>query len=163
MAEEKRPSARPRRLWRIVLALSLALNLAVAGVVVGAIVSGRAGDGPPRSFDLGIGPIARALQPQERRAIGRSLRQDRSLRGVDFRDRLNRMVAALKAEPFDPDALRVLMDEQAASLAGIQARAQTATLEQIIAMTPERRHAFADRVLEELSRARPPRERNSGG
>ena len=163
MAEDKLLTARPSRLWRIVLVLSLALNLAVVGIVVGALASGRAGDGPPRSFDLGIGPIARALEPQERRAVGRSLRQDQSLRSLDFRGRVNDMVATLRAEPFAADALRALMAEQAASVSDIQTKAQEATLAQIIAMTPERRRAFADQVAEELSRIKPQRRHNSGG
>ncbi|EBA12488.1 periplasmic heavy metal sensor [Roseobacter sp. CCS2] len=163
MVEDKRPTTRPSRLWRIVLVVSLALNLAVVGIIVGAIVSGRAGDGPPRSFDLGIGPIARALEPQERQAIGRSLRQDRALRSLDLRGRAADMVETLRAQPFDPEALRALMADQAANVAGLQAKAQDATLEQIIAMTPDRRRAFADQVAEELSRIRAPRLRNSGG
>ncbi|MEJ8561166.1 periplasmic heavy metal sensor [Yoonia sp. GPGPB17] len=163
MAKDKLPTARPGRLWRIVLVLSLALNLAVVGIVAGAIASGRVGDGPPRSFDLGVGPIARALEPDERRAVGRSLRQDRSLRSLDFRGRVNDMVTTLRAEPFDADALRALMTEQAAGLSDIQAKAQEATLAQIIAMTPERRRAFADQVADELSRDKPQRRHNSGG
>jgi len=163
MAEDKLPPARPSRLWRTVLVVSLALNLAVVGVVVGSLLSGKMRDGPPRSFDLGLGPVSRALEPQERRSIGRSLRQDGSLREFDLRGRVDGMVTALKAEPFDADALRALMDEQAAGMAGIQAKAQAATIEQIIAMTPERRRAFADQLVEELSRIRPPRGRDSGG
>ena len=163
MAESKQSTARPSRLWRAVLVVSLALNLAVVGVVAGSLLSGKMRDGPPRSFDLGLGPVSRALEPQERRNIGRSLRQDGSLRGFDLRGRVDAMVAALKAEPFDAEALRALMDEQAASMASIQAKAQAATITQIISMTPERRRAFADQLAEELSRIRPPRARNSGG
>jgi uncharacterized membrane protein len=163
MVEDKTPQARPNRLWRIVLVLSLALNLAVVGVVVGAAVSGRWGEGPPRSFDLGLGPVARALEPRERRAIGRRLREDRSLRDFDLRGRVNRVVAALQAEPFDPDVLRALLVEQSQQIATVQATAQEVMLEQIVAMTPERRRAFADQVLEEMSRARAPRARSSGG
>lgn len=163
MADDKTPQARPSRLWRIVLVLSLALNLAVIGVVVGSAASGRWGDGPPRSFDLGLGPIARALEPQERRAIGRQLREDRSLRDFDLRDRVNRVVAALQADPFDPAVLRVLLAEQSERITAVQATAQEVVVEQITAMTPERRRAFADKVLEEMSRARGPRDRSSGG
>ena len=163
MAEDKLPVARPSRLWRVVLVLSLALNLAVAGVIIGAVTSGRASDGPPRSFDLGIGPIARALEPQERRAIARDLRRDRSLRALDFRGRATEMVETLRAEPFDAVQFRALMDAQVTAVSGLQSKAQDATLDQIIAMTPERRRAFADRVAEELSRMRAPRTRNSGG
>ncbi len=163
MADDKTPQARPSRLWRVVLVLSLALNLAVIGVVVGSAGSGRWGDGPPRSFDLGLGPIARALEPQERRAIGRKLREDRSLRDFDLRDRVNRVVAALQADPFEPDVLRALLAEQSERITAVQATAQEVVVEQITAMTPERRRAFADQVLEEMSRARSLRDRSSGG
>jgi uncharacterized membrane protein len=163
MADDKTPQPRPSRLWRVVLVLSLALNLAVIGVVVGSAASGRWGDGPPRSFDLGLGPIARALEPQERRAIGRKLREDRSLRDFDLRDRVNRVVAALQADPFEPDVLRALLAEQSERITAVQATAQEVVVEQITAMTPERRRAFADQVLEEMSRARSLRDRSSGG
>jgi uncharacterized membrane protein len=163
MADDKTPQPRPSRLWRVVLVLSLALNLAVIGVVVGSAASGRWGDGPPRSFDLGLGPIARALEPQERRAIGRKLREDRSLRDFDLRDRVNRVVAALQADPFEPDVLRALLAEQSERITAVQATAQEVVVEQITAMTPERRRAFADQVLEEMSRARSQRDRSSGG
>jgi len=163
MAKPKTPVARPARLWRIVLVVSLALNLAVVGIVVGAAVSGRLGKGPPRSFDLGLGPMARALDPQERRAIGRGLRQDRALRDLDPRGRIDGIVAVLLAEPFDPQAFRAMMDEQAAKVAGFQGRAQDALLEQIIAMTPERRRAFAAHLTEEMTRERRSVPRNSGG
>jgi uncharacterized membrane protein len=162
MAEEQTAKARPGRIWRTVLVLSLALNLAVLGVVVGSVASGRVGDGPPRSFDLGIGPVSRALEPEERREIGRNLRRDGSMRSADLRNSVNGIVTALKAEPYDPEVLRILMDAQAASMMDIQARAQAATLEQISAMTPQRRRAFADQLEEELSRIKPRRTRRSG-
>jgi len=163
MDNDKTPPVRPRRLWRIVLVASLALNLAVGGIVAGSVVSGRLGKGPPRSFDLGLGPIARALEPQERRAIGRNLRQNRALRDLDLRGRVDEVIALLRAEPFDPQALEALMDQQAAEVAGFQARAQDAMLEQIIAMTPERRRAFATHLTEEMARERQSGPRKSGG
>lgn len=163
MADDNTLTQRPSRLWRIVLALSLALNLAVVGLVVGSLASGRMGDGPPRSFDLGLGPVSRALSQEERRDIGRSLRQDRVLRDFDFRDRINGMTDILTTEPFDPDALAVLMDAQAARITSVQAKAQDAFLEQIVAMTPERRRAFADQLMQEMSKDRPRRESRSGG
>ncbi len=163
MADAKMPAPRPSRLWRIVLVISLALNLAVLGLVVGAGASGRFGKEPPRSFDLGLGPVARALDKDERRAIGRTMRQDRALRDFNLRNRVTDMVSALKAEPFEPDVFRELMAAQASRIAEVQATAQNAFIEQIAAMTPERRRAFADRLAEELSRARPPRDRSSGG
>ncbi len=154
---------KPRRLWRIVLVCSLALNLAIAGVIGGSLVSGRFGDGPPRSFDLGLGPVSRALTHDERRDIGRILRRDRSLRDMDLRGRASGMVDALKAEPFDEEMLRSLMTEQSSRVADMQSRAQDAFIAAIAGMSVERRSEFADQLAGELSKVRPPRARRSGG
>ncbi|MDP5085133.1 MAG: periplasmic heavy metal sensor [Yoonia sp.] len=163
MADQEKQAAKPSRLWRSVLVLSLALNLAVVGVVAGAVISGRFGDGPPRSFDLGLGPVTRALTQDERREIGRALRRDRGLRSFDLRGRVSAMVAAIQAEPFDEAALRGLMAEHAARVSEVQAKAQDAFVDMISQMSPERRAAFADQLIQELSRDRPERTRPSGG
>lgn len=154
MADKVTPRAKLSRRMRIVLVLSLALNLAVVGLIVGAGVAGRFGDRPPRSFDFGLGPVARALEQDERRAIGRELRRDGALRGYDMRQGANDMVAALRAEPFVPDALRELMALQAAHVAQLQRSAQDALMDQIAAMTPDRRAAFAEALDQELQRGR---------
>ncbi len=154
---------KPGRSWKVLLACSLALNLAVAGLVVGAVVSGRTSDGPPRSFDLGLGPVSRALTQDERREIVRNLRDERVLRDFDLRGRTTGMIAVLTADPFDPEAMRILMEEQAARMSLVQAQAQNAFFQQVTMMTPERRAVFAAQLAEELSKARQPRTRPSGG
>lgn len=93
-----------------------------------------------------------ALERDERRAIGRELRQNRVLRDLDPRGRAAEMLAVLQAEPFDPDALRAIFAEQSDDLVRVQTRAQDALLETIAAMTPERRAAFAAAVAEEMAR-----------
>ena len=163
MVDQQSTSGMPRPLWRIVLVCSLALNLAIAGVIGGSLISGRFGDGPPRSFDLGLGPVSRALTQDERRDIGRIMRRDRSLRDIDLRGRASDMVQALKAEPFDADVLRSLMAEQSARVADMQSRAQDAFIAAIADMSTERRTEFADQLARELSKVRPPRARPSGG
>lgn len=162
MADRLESSARPSRIWRIVLVVSLALNLAVVGVVGGAMLSGKFRDGPPSRFDFGLGLVSRALAEDERREIGRALRQDRSLRNHDFRGQMAAMATALRAEPFDRGVLQQLLDDQAEHLSQVQARARTAVLDKIAAMSPERRRAFADRLVEELQRNRPGRDARSG-
>ena len=161
MADDVTPRAKLSRRMRILLVLSLALNLAVIGLIVGAGVSGRFGDRPPRSFDFGLGPVARALESDERRAIGRELRRDGALRGYDMRQGANDMVAALRAEPFEPETLRELMALQAAHVGQLQRSAQDALLDQITAMTPERRAAFAEKLEQELQRGRARRDEGS--
>ena len=145
-------STRPKR-WniaRLVLVVSLALNLAVAGVVGGALFSGRFGDGPPRQFDLGLGPVVRALNPQERREIGEGLRRDRSLRGMNMRQQKEALLSALRSEPFDPDALALLLANQTRENQRLQSRAQEAFVALVTAMTPERRAAFAAQLDNDL-------------
>ena len=163
MAVTDNATAKPKRLWRVVLVVSLALNLAVVGIIAGSIVSGRFGDGPPRSFDLGLGPMSRALEPKERRDIGRNLRENRVLRDYDLRGRIDGIVAALQAEPFDEAALRALLAEQASRVANVQVKAQDAFVAVVADMTPERRAIFAETLREELSKVRPPRERAPSG
>ena len=154
---------KPRRLWKVVLVCSLALNLAIAGVVVGSALSGRIGDGPPRSFDLGVGPLARALEQDERREIGRALRQGRVLRGLDPRARADELVTLLLADPFDPEALQDLFARQSADLQRVQSRAQEALIATIVAMTPDRRAAFAAAIAAEAERGRTRAGPRSGG
>jgi hypothetical protein len=154
---------KPRRIWQIVLVCSLALNLAVAGMVIGTVGSGKLRDGPPRSFDLGVGPLARALLPQERRQVGQSLRRDRALNGLDLNARVQRTADALRAEPFQPEVLRRLLAEQSAQMAAVQSTAQDALVATISAMTPERRAAFADQMIVEMARTRPRQPRDGSG
>ncbi|MEO1639585.1 MAG: periplasmic heavy metal sensor [Pseudomonadota bacterium] len=158
---EKKP--KPSRLWRVVLVISLALNLAVVGIVVGAVSSGRVGDGPPRSFDIGQGPIVRAMLPRERLQVARSLRQDRVIRDLDFRGRITSMIAVLSEDTLDEAALRALMAEQAERMVIAQEAGQDAFVSVIVSMTPERRAAFAAQLQEELSRPRRDGPRDGSG
>ncbi|MFQ1701758.1 periplasmic heavy metal sensor [Loktanella agnita] len=154
-----KPARGTSRLTRVVLVISLALNLAVVGLVAGAAISGRFGDGPPRNYDFGLGPIARALEPDERRAIGAAMRRDDSLRGMNMRARMRDTLAALRAEPFDRVAVQALIEEQNARMGQLQRAAQAALLDQIAEMDPARRAAFADQLEAAQSRDRPPRTR----
>lgn len=161
MADPMRPTPRPSRIWRIVLIVSLALNLVVAGLVGGAIVSGKLAGGPPSRIDFGLGLVSRALTSDDRREIGRALRQDSSLRAHDFRGQMAAIVTALQADPFDPAMLQSLLDEQATRLSQVQASARQAVVDRISDMTAEDRRAFAARLEEELQRNRRPRDTGS--
>lgn len=152
--------AKNGRAVRIVLVVSLALNLAVAGLVVGSFASGRMGDGPPRSFDLGIGSMARALAPEDRRQIGAALRRARPMGDFNPRGQIELMIAALRAEPFDADALRAVMGDQALRASQVQSAAQAVVIDHISTMTVADRTAYADRLVAEFSRERPRPQRN---
>lgn len=162
MAEPSGTPQEPSRLWRIVLVVSLALNLAVAGLIVGAVVSGRVGEGPPRSFDLGAGPLAQALSVQERRTVGRALRQAGVLRDLNPRARAAQIVEVLHSEPFDPAALRAVLAALGDDLAMVQLRAHEAIVTTVAGMTPERRAALAADIAAHLAQGRGPRHAPSG-
>ena len=151
MAEPFPPSRRARVL-RIVLAVSLALNLAVAGLAAGFALKGRDGH-PPRDFDMTLGPVARALDPQDRAAIRDMLRGRPDLaprrgRGAD----LEALIAALAATPYDARALRTALEAPAARVAQVQAAAAAALADRIDAMTPQDRADLARRLSQDRGR-----------
>jgi len=163
MAKQTPQNKGASRLMRSVLVVSLALNLGIAGLFVGAAVSGRLSSGPPQHVEFGLGPIGRALEPEERRDIRRSLRRDGSMRGLNLRGGMEQMITAMQADPFDPDQIRVLMAAQIAKTTQLQGDMQEALLQVISDMTPERRAAFAVQLKDSMSRDRPRRDRPSGG
>lgn len=148
-----------RRSLRILLVVSLGLNLAVAGVVGGALLSGR--DRPARfgGFDVTLGPFARALSREDRRAIGDELRNRPDL-GPSARGSrkaaLDGFLAALGTDPFDADAVRTTFaDQRTRTLNGMEA-GQEILLARIVAMTPAARAEFAARLRVELGNGRRP-------
>ena len=146
---------KPRRLWKVIFAVSLALNVAVIGVVAG--VGFRfAGGKPPQAFEFGLGPIGMALTPEQRREIGRSLRRNPELRELG-RSRSDGMIEnvleVLRAETFDPVALDQALAGARERARVLQSAAGAAFVAQVESMTPDERAAFADK-LERASQQR---------
>ena len=153
MSQSPDTSARPPRLWRIVLAVSLALNLAVAGLALGAVVKHRH-EGTDRSAPR-FGPFSDALDHQDRAALRGAFRAALP----DFRDEraairaeLAEVLPILRAEPFDRGALAAAMDRMGQRTAERLAKGQALMLDHIAAMTPEARASFADRLEQALER-----------
>lgn len=156
------PTARTPRWIRLLLAVSLGLNLLVAGAFLGAAL-GRHGPwdhdatrgGMPREF--GRTPFLSALSEEDRRAVGRALmREAGPLREnrADLRDRFERLLAALRAEPFDREAVAGLLAAQRAGGAARLDIAERVLLDRLGAMEPEERRAYAERLDRSLRRGR---------
>lgn len=144
---------KPRRIWRIVLVTSLAINLLLIGLVGGAIV--RNGGGPPRGFDVQLGPLTAALSPKDRRAIAEQLRQgDRRLgqSRKDRRDAFEALIQVVESQPFDPDALAQVFQSQQERQFELQGKALSAFVAQVSGMTSEERDAFAIRLRDSYDR-----------
>lgn len=146
---------RPRgnRRLKIALAVSLAFNLCIVGVIAGVMLR----DGPPRGGgrDFGLGPLSEALSHEDRRA----LRKDFVARHPDIRDARRQMraefdavVAALRADPFDPAALDGALAAIAARNQSLLDTGRELVAERLKAMTVAERAAFADRLEKRVGR-----------
>ncbi|SEW25382.1 Heavy-metal resistance [Cognatiyoonia koreensis] len=144
-------TAKPRRLWRVLFALSLALNLAVVGVVIGVGMRDRVGGQPPRGFDVALGPIGQALRPEDRRAIGQALRRDPALGEVSRREaraQIHAVAVALTASPFSPEALDAVLASAAERMSVVQQVARRELVARVAEMSDAERAALADRIKE---------------
>jgi len=144
---------------RIVFGLSLALNLLVVGALVGAIL--RPGpllrDMEPR---VTLGRVLyKELPREERRALRREVRQNVGRDTLRQASVAPQLYAALRADPFDPDAVRQLMDRQAQALQVGQSAMRDGWLTVLSRMTLEERVAYADRLRDAArDKPRPPKE-----
>ncbi len=166
-SEDKTKAARRPKTWpKVLLALSLAMNLAVIGAILGAHFR----DGrdmrrfPPsermQARDIGFGLYLDALPRDSRVRIGMALRErgaaarpDRETLAQEF----DRMLAALRARPYDPAVLEALLDEQQARAAARAGQGRSILLAEIAAMSPEDRAAFADGLAARVDRGHPSR------
>jgi uncharacterized membrane protein len=153
---------------KVVLVLSLGLNLAVLGVIAGAWLSP---DGPRQTRidtaarDLGATPFVRALDPEDRRALFQAMRREaeplRQNRD-ELRLRFEALLGALRADPFDPSEVQSLLALQRGAATERQMIGERLLVDQLAAMSPEARDAFADRLEDALRRGGRDRDREDG-
>lgn len=135
------PKPRLSLTLRVVFALSLALNLLVAGVVIGAWWRGGLHDGPRAGGTAAA--LYLALPREERRALRAELRSTIDRDSLRLRDPL---MAALRADPFEPEAVAALLVAQSDAMAQAQTRMRALWLDRIAGMSPQDRAAYADRL-----------------
>jgi len=158
--------ATPRRWPKLLLAVSLVFNLVVIGAVVGANLRHEQDTrrfpppDPEMTRALGMAPLIDALPRETRRDIGVRLRAElggtrphRATLEAEFAA----MLAALRADPFDPEALASMLDAQQARVAARVAAGRAVFLDALAQMNPADRAAFADRLEQRIARGpRPP-------
>lgn len=153
----KKTGMRPGLRWLLIC--SLGLNLVVAGLAGGAILGAkRMENRPHRDIDL-VAAYTRALDGKDRREIGRSLRDHYRGKGSKIGARqtsFDAMLEALKASPFEIEAVRKILDKQAGAAVERRSFVQAVWLERIEAMSEAERSAYADRIVDELAKRRPP-------
>ena len=152
------PPATPGRGLKIALAVSVALNLAVVGLVGGMILHGGPGmRGDMMVRDMGFGPFDGALLPEDRDALRkqiqgrfgdiRAARQQMQADGVAI-------LAAMRAEPFDPAALSAALDAQAEHLGARLEFGSTMIRDYLLALPDQARREFADRLEQRMRNGR---------
>ena len=153
---------------RILLYVSLLVNLLVIGLVLGTIVMGgpKGSDRRPAAAgETGLGPLMRALDPQDRRAMGmemrRTLRSERLSRG-EMRALMSEIQAALAETPFDAEAVGERLDQQMEEVAYRLSLAREIFMKRVSEMSDEERAAFASRFQVELERPRGQRSGENG-
>ncbi|WP_170422514.1 periplasmic heavy metal sensor [Ruegeria arenilitoris] len=141
-------SPKPKNRWMsVLLILSLALNLLIVGVALGTVLRVKGGDHAKSPPGFGSA-LYRALPKDERKAMRGEL-FDRHRKGAKTRSQdFAVLSAALRAEPFDPAAVQVLLDQQAQSMADLQEALQQEWLARVVAMSAEERLVYADRLEE---------------
>jgi uncharacterized membrane protein len=149
------PRAGMRGWVRALFVASVTLNLLVAGVVIGGIIGHERHPPRPQVSDVSFGPFTEALSREDREALrksaeaeGQSFRQMRRDASADF----TRLVDALDAEPWDAAAARVALEGHRARVLGQIEIGERLMFERLLQMTPEARHAFADRLRRSLMR-----------
>lgn len=142
---------------KIALAISVALNLAVAGLVAGVALHGPPGGRADMVRDMGFGPFEGALSDADRDALRKVVRD----RFGDIRAARRQMqadsealLAALKADPFVPEALTSAMAAQAGHLAERLQFGSEVLRDHLLSLSDEDRRAFAERLEERMRRGR---------
>ena len=150
------PSKRPRWLYPA-LFLSLAANLLVVGIVVGWMVS--PGGGKRSDFGQARGlvgePFLRALPDTERRELIRDamneaprIRESRE----NLRTRVDAFLSALRADPYDPEAVAALLQQQRDIALRRQDIGEQLLLKRLTLMTNDQRAAYAEALEAALKR-----------
>ncbi|MEW5421539.1 periplasmic heavy metal sensor [Amorphus sp. 3PC139-8] len=122
--------------WAIGVLVALAVSLAINFTLGGFVTARMFGPHPPRGgFHSLMGD--RHYPPQMREAIRRELFDDPQVkeRLHALRQARKDMFAAMRADPYDPAALKTALDEIQANTTALQ-HAGHAALERIVAETP---------------------------
>jgi len=146
------PLSQPKRIvpiWvKVLLAVSLALNFAIAGFVGGSFMRVQREareEGPGAGF-----AFVRALEREDRRVTLRNMRDVSRAARRESRQEMAQILEIIRADTLDEAALRVLLEDQVARVGQVQMRMSGRVLDLVVAMSPDARKAYADRVEEFL-------------
>jgi len=143
---------KPKRRWvSVLLTASLALNLLIVGVALGTVYRVKGGDHGKTLPGFGSA-LYRALPKEDRKALRGEL-SERHVRGSKLRSQdFAALGNALRAQPFEPAAVEVLLQQQAQFMAETQSALQERWLARVTEMSDAERQAYADRLEDVIHR-----------
>lgn len=162
--EKRAPStAKPKAWVKVLLVVSLGINLLIVGLIFGAFLHGRdilheRGTIPPEARimrEMGLGPFLGAFPPEQRRQLGRSLREhigSNQVNRADLAAELAKILQTIRADPYEHSALAAVFDRQKTRIADRAAVGRDVLLEAILAMSTEERATFASRMQRSMQR-----------
>ncbi|SFB08214.1 Heavy-metal resistance [Poseidonocella pacifica] len=137
---------------RKALLASVAINLLVLGLVLGMVWRFGGPERDDRRPPSVSGALyTRALAPEVRKDLHERMRA-RVGTGEDRFEGYAEMIEALRAEPFDPEAIRTLLTEQSLDAEARMAEGRQVLADYLATAPAEARTAFADRLEETLDR-----------
>jgi uncharacterized membrane protein len=140
---------------KLLLAVSLAVNLGMLGMLGGAALRGAGDRGRPDVRDIGFGPFTDALSPQDRQELRRAFLQDggnpRAMRQM-MRTEVGTLLQVLRTEPLQEAELRAAFNRLRQRGQERLDLGQRLLADHIIAMSPDDRARFADRLEAMMAR-----------
>lgn len=153
------PSSGAPRWMKVLLAVSLAMNLGVLGLVGGAALRGAGDRARPDMRDIGFGPFSDALSSQDRQELRRAFLQDggnpRAMRRM-MRDEVGTLLQVLRTDPLQEAALRNALGQVQQLGQERLVLGQRLLADRIVAMSPQDRARFADRLEQITARGHRP-------
>lgn len=152
------PTSGAPRWMKVLLAVSLAMNLGVLGLVGGAALRGAGDRGRPDVRNIGFGPFSDALSPQDRQELRRAFLRDggnpRAMRQM-MRAEVGTLLQVLRTEPLQEAGVRAAFSQFQQRGQERLELGQRLLADRIIAMSPDDRARFADRLEEVMARGGP--------
>lgn len=143
---------------KVLLVASLALNLLIVGVIAGSVLGAKPKDNNPLLRNLGYGPFVGALPSEDKYQMTEALkRQAGSFRENrrELRREFETLLDLLRTDPFDAAQLEAVIMRQSSHISERLELGSELLIERIVAMTPEARAAYADRLDKQLKRRGP--------
>ena len=151
MNDQTAPQTKNTRRWvKVALIVSVAVNLGSAGVIGGAALRAPEIQRNNLQAPEGVAMLARAMPTPHQRELRESLRDRRGDLRPDreeLRNLRDRFIVALRAEPFDIDAVNDVFADQRVMLSNLTAAGHDSVIEQIEKMSPQDRENYIRRLL----------------